>query len=1542
MKRQEEHIVQGMTNDISVNQFSNKYVFDAHNIRITAVNGNSSLLSVSNEKGTTNIPIPSINGYIIGYAIFNTHIVVFATTNTGNSGDSAVDTIADLTINDTACTTTIFFSGLLGFSKNHPIEAIPVYENESNQKVYWTDGINQPRMIKLYEHSYTANDFEFARAIELNHKIEVTKNNTGGEFPSGTIQYAFAYYNKFKQETRLFECTPLYYLSPKERGLAADQKSGSSFNIKLTDLDSSFDFVRVYSIIRTQNNATPSCRIVGDYSIIKTGHPVSFTSSGSFTSKTEFSGNTADLEIINGYNGLHIEWVSDITSNHIDNYTVKILNMEPGVFLYNIKTGQVFLTSDDVFLYIYDGNSTSYFLADKDGGTIQYGTIVTSYDYEAELVDNGIIGETVDASSLLYIGGEEIVASTIEQKDNTLFLGNIKQTRPNIGNIIINNKTLHERVHSFAVSNLTQAKYDYYKNDGISNAYVDFNPSGINFYDYHPDNNRSSQQKKVFKFGENYRLGLMAQYKTGEWSEVLWIDDADQKGKPEIATSEFRTYGWKYVVDSIMANALLEAGYKRIAPVVVYPSLPDRRVICQGILCPTIYNVKDRRQGTPFVQSDWRFRFEAHYCESIQDDIQLMQDDIMFFPYAKTKSGDVESWMDNTDFTNYFAEDYMSDTNILTFHSPDIENSEELYQNNFDDCKLRITGITYTTIPYDMEMIDDSLTAMQWDCENELGANTEHSHFIKNNLNNKMLPCFMDSWIKPGSDTNEVPHSDSVFGWEVYPWHRNGSLNNQGKQTTNMTKGGYSRTALLKHKRIASLYYGKTSYLAIDNSIGTNLNIDNQNLQITTPQLFNSDSISVIKIDGGSLRTGKALSYYGNVDKLLVPNLVNMSNINLGILYPQDSAGTQVISVSYSTGKNKSIGYPILYGWKKYIGSTVPTEAQAGSCNYYVADNNLIASSNKMTEVTNKPYYWGDGEWKLDTGSGDFYGKDPVPIKYKTTPHLVFALKASNTNNIKCMKFGIRSEEDWMYPKSFTHSPFWLEDNAVTCDIEYPDVSMNSTHIPFDNNNGFVRGLPVGDLYRTFTTEEMNSRFGGRTQSAFENDSWTICGPIVKLIKDNSATIEFKEGDTYLERYDCVKCLPYNDDDVNSVINIYSTEIESRVNLDERYDRNRGMQNNLAINNNNFNLFNHLGYEQTPDFFNYHGIDYDKFSNLSFPNMVTWTKQKTAGEEVDTWTDVDLISTIDLDGEKGKVTALKQWNDGLYAFQENGIAQLLFNSRVQIPTSDDVPIEITNGMKMEGKRYLSDTIGVKNKFSICNTSLGIYFIDSISNSLYKYNGQFENLSLKEGMKSWMDSQAGTDINTFYDKVNMDLYMISKDWCLVYSEQFGKFISYMDYNNVDLMFNISNGSYMLNTMSNSVKLWKMFSGDYNSFFGTYKPYWLTFIANGDPLYDKTFDNIDLRADMYDDKNNLIPNLSFDYMKTWNNNQNSGDVTLSTSGLIPNLKKKFNVWRINIPRDCTNKLNRMRNTSIYIKLGVTKSDALANKRMQFMDLKVSYFI
>jgi hypothetical protein len=64
----------------------------------------------------------------------------------------------------------------------------------------------------------------------------------------------------------------------------------------------------------------------------------------------------------------------------------------------------------------------------------------------------------------------------------------------------------------------------------------------------------------------------------------------------------------------------------------------------------------------------------------------------------------------------------------------------------------------------------------------------------------------------------------------------------------------------------------------------------------------------------------------------------------------------------------------------------------------------------------------------------------------------------------------------------------------------------------------------------------------------------------------------------------------------------------------------------------------------------------------------------------------------------------------------------LFNSRVQIPSSDGVPIEITNGLKVQGKRYISSTIGCNNKWSIVSTVSGLYFMDNSTDSIYKFSG----------------------------------------------------------------------------------------------------------------------------------------------------------------------------------------------------------------------------
>jgi cell wall assembly regulator SMI1 len=269
--------------------------------------------------------------------------------------------------------------------------------------------------------------------------------------------------------------------------------------------------------------------------------------------------------------------------------------------------------------------------------------------------------------------------------------------------------------------------------------------------------------------------------------------------------------------------------------------------------------------------------------------------------------------------------------------------------------------------------------------------------------------------------------------------------------------------------------------------------------------------------------------------------------------------------------------------------------------------------------------------------------------------------------------------------------------------------------------------------------------------------------------------------------------------------------LESYVNLDFRYDKNRGASNNVALSPQNFNLFNDSAYNQSGNFFSYHQLDYTLIKDNNFPNTITWSLEKHLGEDVDSWMSIDVSNTEELDGTFGKVNKVVNYNNELYCFQDTGISQLLFNSRVQIPTSDGVPIEITNGMKMQGKRYISTKIGCINKWSIVETPMGVYFNDDILKATYMFNGQLADLSTTKGMKSWMNMTCNNKVwnpedfincKAFYDKVGRDIYWIYGNTALVYSEILGQYMSFMDYGNVPLLTSLCNSTYAITGLTSN--------------------------------------------------------------------------------------------------------------------------------------------
>lgn len=1165
-------------------------------------------------------------------------------------------------------------------------------------------------------------------------------------------------------------------------------------------------------------------------------------------------------------------------------------------------------------------------------------------------VDNGTTGTSVDPTELLYVGGEDVVFGTMTQKDNTLFLGNANIQRKLVGTDIIN------KVKGGNISFSSKYVGNYVQTSG--------------FYPYKNSLYLGSKIKS-FKYLEWYRFGVEFQHKSGKWSEPVWVNDSyNSQYKPSLTRGSLSLIQAQYSLPADVIQLAINQGFTRVRGVVVYPTLTDREVIAQGILCPTVYNVGDRFSNSPFAQASWFSRpnlafdidhnqnnwtgltsswsdyanskaavirnsntnltvnpgtpqektvlidivnkgawAEFRHNRPIPNnwergaEIQCLAN-VPSNPYVSQSGSDLNSWSAN------HAEYFFIDQSILTLHSPDIEFDEGVQNLDSSGLKMRIVGVVPMTGNASDIDIQTSTPANDTDkmgfYKEFVGVENNSYHGLRNLVSGAY-------WFDKMTDMEKVDDDHGYTeAFMVYAWHRNGSLNNQGP----VTEG--TRTAMLDKKKISNMKFSSFSYF-LNSPWLAYIENDNNHTGITSVSIFNSNEQSLVRIPSPANSGLGDLNYYGNIDKVLAATRVDDSyTVTMKF---QDGDKTETL--------NRKDGYPIVvtgvntaatYTHQLFVGGSFPIQFVKRS------------DGAQLTKVPN--------------------GTDAVKIKYKSTPHAVFALNW--TKDGKQVVLPTNRETDYetawsvnpVVPNANDTHFFWnpsakrITDTTSTIkDDVYQDVISNYTSNFYDNNYSY---LFLAELYN----DNVQNRFGGQTEEAFENNHWLPAGEPYSLLKDdgtpvNYLNISYTEGDTFFQRYDCMKVYPSTLEDQNSVNEIVSFMCETRVNIEGRYDKNRGQISNLAMTPTNFNMMNPV-YNQANNFFNYRAINHSKFNLNYFPNTITWTKEKQLGSIIDTWTNITMASTLDLDGDKGEVVSLNTFKNEIFAFQRMGLSNILFNNRVQIPTSDGMPIEITNGLKVSGKRYISNTIGCANKWSIAESPSGLYFIDNETNSLYLFNGEIVSLSDKLGFRQWISAHnvhvnwepvGYNNYRSFYDKNNNDVYFTYKDHCLCYSELINQFTSFMSYEGVPAMFNVSSEFYAFK----NGKMWEQFAGDYNMFFGEYKPFSITFVANAEEPNDKTFNTVEFRADSWDG-DNLMSNKTFDTLDVWNEYQHGTTPLTNLLGHPSPLKKKFRIWRANIPRAIVNNRDRIRNTWAYIKLGMNTPNTY---RTEFHDAIIHYF-
>ena len=1369
--KQTAHIIRGLRRDFSDSKQPKEYAIDAKNIRITN-REDSSLLSITNEKGTQEITFNNnISGNYLGHTTINDILVLF-------TRDTNTDYIYKINLSNN--TNITLFEGKLSDETIDHIEALGVYESEDIQKVYWVDGVSQPRMINIKNETKRTDvkEFDFIQELKLNEIIKVEKSYNSGSFNSGVIQYAFNYYNKNGQESNIVEVTPINYISYEDRGAAPNDYVSNSFKITISNYDKNFDYLRLYSIHRTSLDAIPSVKIVADINL-------------------------------------------------------KIAIAENKV-------------------------------------TVTY-------------LDTGIIGETIDPAELLYKGGEYIIPKTLAQKDGTLFFGNIK----------LNNKNIYNSDFESTIKNWRNLEEDDEKNPVLvwgNRVFI----KDINLQGYYPFKSylNNNSEAAGFKSRETYRLGIQFQHKTGRWSDPIWYKDSEVTSTPSSEQSN-GLISYKKTIASLHISEELKTwavnnGYLRVRPVVVYPQESEREVVAQGILCPTVFNASSRHNKVLEAQSSWFFR---PHVDNIDDDDNTFNLTSIYGSYSEYRHGyalplnakrnaeiqntiyasidedgnSIPLYLDRN-ITYQNTDLFGIDSSIVTFHSPELEFKKVF---NLEGTKLRIVGfISFDASAMDIDVttstaaaLVDSLPNFQ---NNYVGISLPYQYGGGTHLN--LATVWRDSVVM--NDGEDVV-LNSERAWAVYPWHKEGSLNNDARNL-------YGK---LKTKKISNLLY----------SISPTF-IESREVSVCDIELFDSDPLR-LKVPN-ALKNKDYFRYSGNIDSILKPAVfdINIENINVTI--------------------NK---YPF-----------VITKAND--------ENSPSFSEDWDRELATVESIYKTHEYVIKTSN------DKISMKYKSSPHAVISLGDLNLPNNLYILPKLNKSKD-----ADSNSIYSLNIKDIL-EREY-SIIQSIYNINYSVPTNY---LWLAELYR----EEVPNKFGGDN---YENNIWYPAGKSERIagIPDNGVyhpksgniRVEFTQGDTFFARFDSLKTYSDDLDAVNSVTEIGSFMVETRINLDARYDRNRGQQSNLVMNPGNFNLFNDV-YNQKNNFFNYRIIDKDIVDNTEFPNTIVWSKQKFAGADVDAWTNINMASSLDLDGTKGELTKLVSFKNEIFSFQPEAINHILFNSRVQIPTSDGVPIELTNAYKVDGARQLS-SVGSSNPLAIKSTDRGIYYMDNITKGIYVFNGQqSESLSDKLGMSSWVKEQNIDSYKVNYDKINQDVYF-NGDECLCYSEKLGEFESFFDYT-ASIIFNAKDSTYAVN----STTLYKLFEGDYNNFFDEEKPFWITFTHNENPFNDKIYNTLEFRADTYeyntkeDEDGDIITycelsnNSSFDTIKVKNEYQDTEEVSLEFAKYIPsNLKRKFRIWRANIPRDFVNKRDRIRNTWANITL---KASNPSNTKTELHDLVVSYFM
>ena len=369
---------------------------------------------------------------------------------------------------------------------------------------------------------------------------------------------------------------------------------------------------------------------------------------------------------------------------------------------------------------------------------------------------------------------------------------------------------------------------------------------------------------------------------------------------------------------------------------------------------------------------------------------------------------------------------------------------------------------------------------------------------------------------------------------------------------------------------------------------------------------------------------------------------------------------------------------------------------------------------------------------------------------------------------------------------------------------------------------------------------------------------------------------------------------------------------------------------------------------------------------------------KVNGENIDSWTQFAINDYYDVD-DHGPINKIINFKDNIYFLQDQGIGVYAVNREAITTTDDGVPTQLGTAKGWGKHQYYSKEVGSIHQWAVAATDTGIYFFDAIHRKIYqlgqsKTGLQTSPLSELKGMHSYLQDLgedvflrkaiAATTLATGgdnpiinkgahigVDEINNEVMFTFLSVTergtiesIVFDELANQFSTRLSIipkiwiNNGDTLLTSNTFSGLPTNLTNEVFIHNI--GNWGEFYRNDTGCEITLVINPKADINKVLRFLEFNSIIRNDAKTITRTETITGFRITTEYQNTDNIYKTTPNSLTRIKRRFDKWRIKLPRDETTK-GRFRSTHFLLTLYFDNDDnkeLIMNKLVSYYDLQM----